>query len=264
MKVSLITVCYNREKTVRDAIESVLAQDYDDIEYIIIDGASKDSTMNIVNEYKDRVSTIVSEIDRGMYEAINKGIRMATGDIIGLVHSDDMLISNNTISHVVKQFKKTNADLLYADGIYVDRNNTNIIRRNWVGGEFSRKKIKWGWLPLHTTVFVRRDTMMRYGLYDERYEISADTKLLIKYLYNDDIKVTYLHEYVIKMRMGGLSTTGAHMSHVWAEDILLYRQYGFKHPKLLKLMKIAWKIPQYISAKFMTMSDVKASLENKP
>ena len=257
MRVSIITVCYNREDTIRDAIESVLAQNYDDIEYIIVDGSSKDNTMNIVNEYRGRVTKIISEMDRGMYEAINKGIRMATGDVIGLVHSDDILVSPDTISHIANRMKETGADLLYADGVYVKRDNTNKICRNWVGGEFSRNKIKWGWLPLHTTVYIRKETMMRYGLYDERFEISADTKLLIKYLFNPDIKVTYLHEYVIKMRMGGLSTTGAHMSHVWAEDVLLYKQYGFKYPKMLKVMKICWKIPQYISARFMSVNDIK-------
>lgn len=250
MKVSIITVCYNREKTIRDAIESVLAQDYNDIEYIIVDGASKDGTMNVVNEYKDRVSKIVSEIDRGMYEAINKGIKMATGDVIGLVHSDDMLISNHVISDVVRQMETSGADMLYGNGIYVDINNIHKIKRIWRGGKFNRKMIKWGWLPLHTTVYIKRDVMMRYGLYDERYEISADTKLLMKYLYNSDIKVTYLNEFLIKMRMGGLSTTGAHMSHVWAEDVLLFRQFGFKYPKLLKILKMMWKVPQYIEGRF--------------
>lgn len=250
MKISIITVCYNRENTIRDAIESVISQDYDDIEYIIIDGASKDGTMNIVNEYKDKVTSIISEIDRGMYEAINKGIKMATGEYIGLVHSDDRLMSSHTISHIVKKLKETQADLLYADGIYVDRNNTNKIKRIWTGGKYSRNKINWGWLPLHTTVYMRKDKIMKYGLYDERYEISADTKFLIKCLYHNDLKVTYLPETVIVMRMGGLSTTWAHMSHVWAEDIFLYKQFGFKHPYILKMLKMAWKVPQYISAWF--------------
>ncbi len=248
MKISIITVCYNREQTIRDAIESVLAQDYDDIEYIVIDGASKDNTLSIINEYKERITKIVSEMDRGMYEAINKGIRMATGEYIGFVHSDDMLISPTTISHIANRLKESNADLLYADGMYVDRNNTEKVKRIWKGGSFSRNKIKWGWLPLHTTVYMRKDAIMKCGLYDERYEISADTKFLIKCLYKTNISVTYLNEYVVKMRMGGLSTTGAHMSHVWAEDVLLYRQYGFKYPVLLKLMKMAWKVPQFLRA----------------
>lgn len=250
MKITIITVCYNREDTIRDAIESVISQDYDDIEYIIIDGASKDRTMDIVNEYRGKVTHIISEIDRGMYEAINKGIHMATGDYIGLVHSDDMLVAPDTISHIAKQLEETNADMLYADGIYVDRNNLSKVKRVWKGGKFSRCKLGWGWLPLHTTVYMRKDFIMQNGLYDERYEISADTKFLIKCLCHKDIKVTYLPETVILMRMGGLSTTWAHMSHVWAEDILLYRQYGFKHPILLKLLKMAWKVPQYISAFF--------------
>lgn len=250
MKFTIITVCYNREDTIRDAIESVIAQDYDDIEYIIIDGLSKDGTMNIVNEYKDKVTKIVSEMDRGMYEAINKGIRMATGEYIGLVHSDDRLMSPHTISHIAKRLEETDADFLYADGIYVDRTDTKRVKRIWKGGTYSRNKINWGWLPLHTTVYMRKDKIMKYGLYDERYEISADTKFLIKCLYHNDLKVTYLPETVVVMRMGGLSTTGAHISHVWAEDIHLYKQYGFKHPHLLKLLKMAWKVPQYISAFF--------------
>ncbi|MBR6196792.1 MAG: glycosyltransferase [Bacteroidaceae bacterium] len=250
MKITIITVCYNRESTIRDAIESVLAQDYDDIEYIIIDGLSKDKTMDIVNEYRGRVTHIISEMDRGMYEAINKGIRMATGDYIGLVHSDDMLISPHTISHIAQRLTETGADLLYADGIYVDRNDLNKVKRVWRGGNFTRRKLSFGWLPLHTTVYMRKDIILKCGLYDERYEISADTKFLIKCLCHKDIHITYLPETVIRMRMGGLSTTWAHISHVWAEDILLYRQFGFKHPYILKFLKMAWKIPQYISALF--------------
>ena len=175
---------------------------------------------------------------------------MATGDYIGLVHSDDMLISPHTISHIAQRLTETGADLLYADGIYVDRNDLNKVKRVWRGGNFTRRKLSFGWLPLHTTVYMRKDIILKCGLYDERYEISADTKFLIKCLCHKDIHITYLPETVIRMRMGGLSTTWAHISHVWAEDILLYRQFGFKHPYILKFLKMAWKIPQYISALF--------------
>ena len=138
MKVSIITSCFNREATIENAILSVLKQNYSDIEYIIVDGASRDSSLSIINKYKEHISTIISEPDHGMYEAINKGIRQATGDIIGLVHSDDLLYSNKTISHIVKAFKETQADIVYGNGIFVSSNNTTNIIRNWISGPFDK------------------------------------------------------------------------------------------------------------------------------
>ena len=120
MKVSIITSCFNRQNTIREAIESVLAQDYPNIEYIIVDGASNDNSLKIINEYKNYINTIISEPDKGMYEAINKGITAATGDIIGLVHSDDFLYDTHVISNIVKKFKQTNADIIYGDGLFVE------------------------------------------------------------------------------------------------------------------------------------------------
>lgn len=133
MKVTIITSCYNRVKTIRGCIESVLAQDYPDIEYIVVDGASTDGSMDVINEYKDRIAKIISEPDHGMYEAINKGLRAATGDIVGLVHSDDFLFSNHTVSNIVKRFEETHADFLYGDGLFVDAVNTQKVVRNWIG-----------------------------------------------------------------------------------------------------------------------------------
>ena len=202
MKVSIITTCYNRCATIRGAMESVLAQDYPDIEYIVVDGASTDGSLDIIDTYKGRLSMILSEPDDGMYEAINKGIRMATGDIIGLVHSDDMLFDNQVISDVVRKFEETKADFVYGDGIYVNANNLSKVVRNWKGGGYHRWKVRFGWLPLHPTCYIRRDVMMREGLYDESYKIAADTDLLVRYLYKAQLKVAYLHRRIIRMRMG--------------------------------------------------------------
>lgn len=251
MKVSIITSCYNREATIRGAIESVLAQDYPDIEYIVVDGASKDGTLDVINEYKNRIVKIVSEPDHGMYEAINKGIRLATGDIIGLVHSDDMLYDNHVISDVVKRFEETNADFVYGDGIYVDFNETNKLVRNWIGGPYHRWKVRCGWLPLHPTCYIRRDVMMREGLYNESYQIAADSDLLVRYLYKAHLKVDYIHRRIIRMRMGGLSTDSEKRRQMWDEDIRLYTAHGFSPVILTKLMKMAWKVPQFIEAKFI-------------
>lgn len=251
MKVSIITSCYNREATIRGAIESVLAQDYPDIEYIVVDGASKDGTLDVINEYKNRIVKIVSEPDHGMYEAINKGIRLATGDIIGLVHSDDMLYDKHVISDVVAAFEQSNADFVYGDGIYVDFNETNKLVRNWIGGPYHRWKVRCGWLPLHPTCYIRRDVMMREGLYNESYQIAADSDLLVRYLYKAHLKVDYIHRRIIRMRMGGLSTDSEKRRQMWDEDIRLYTAHGFSPVILTKLMKMAWKVPQFIEAKFI-------------
>lgn len=250
MKVSIITSCYNREATIRGAIESVLSQDYPDVEYIVVDGASTDGTLSVIKEYETRITKIVSEPDHGMYEAINKGVLLATGDIIGLVHSDDFLYDNHVITDVVSKFEATGADFVYGDGIFVNYQDTNKIVRNWMSGTYCRWKVKCGWLPLHPTCYIRRDVMFREGLYDEGYHIAADTDLLVRYLYRVSLKVVYLKRKIIKMRMGGLSTDSKKRRLMWNEDIRLYRNHGF-HPVSTKIMKMIWKVPQFIEAKFL-------------
>ena len=247
MKVSIITTCFNRKDTITDAIRSVQGQDYPDIEYIVVDGASTDGSVEAIR--KESGFKLISEPDGGMYEAINKGIRMATGDIIGLVHSDDMLYDAHVISDVVKKFEETGADFVYGDGIFVDSRKINKNIRVWNGGSYHRWKVKLGWLPLHPTCYIRRDVMMREGLYDENYRIAADTDLLVRYLYEVRLKVAYMHRRIIRMRMGGLSTDREKRRLMWNEDVRLYRAHGF-WARPTKLMKMMWKVPQFIYARF--------------
>lgn len=247
MKVSIITSCYNRAATIRSAIESVLAQDYKDIEFIVVDGSSTDGSLDIIREYADRISIIISEPDHGMYEAINKGIRVATGEIIGLLHSDDFFYDNGVIGRIVERMKRTYADFLYGDGLFVDPDNTNKVVRNWIGGGYRLWKVRHGWLPLHPTCYIRRNVMMRLGLYNESYKIAADSDLLVRYLLTGGLTVTYLNEYVVRMRMGGLSTDSAKRKKMWEEDIRVYVSHGL-WPTLTKLEKMAWKVPQFVLA----------------
>ena len=219
MKVSIITSCFNRATTIRGAIESVLAQDYNDIEFIVVDGSSTDGSLDIIREYADRISIIISEPDHGMYEAINKGIRVATGEIIGLLHSDDFFYDNGVIGRIVERMKRTHADFLYGDGLFVNPDDTNKVVRNWIGGGYRLWKVRHGWLPLHPTCYIRRDVMMRLGLYNESYKIAADSDLLVRYLLTGGLTVTYLNEYIVRMRMGGLSTDSAKRKKMWEEDI---------------------------------------------
>ena len=248
MKVSIITTCYNREKTIAQAIESVLGQDYPDIEYIVVDGGSTDDSFKVVRSYGSQICKAVSERDGGMYEAINKGIKMATGDIVGLLHSDDFLIHNHIISEIVERFKQTAADMVYGDGLFVDADHTDKVIRDWRSGNYRRWKVRLGWLPLHPTVYIKRNAIEQYGLYNEKYQIAADSDFLVRYLYRADLKVEYLGKYVLRMRMGGLSTDGKKRKAMWKEDVEMFRENGFWGvPE--KILKMCWKVPQFVNAK---------------
>lgn len=251
MKVSIITSCFNRERTIRETIESVLDQDYKNIEYIIVDGASSDKTLQIINEYRNKVSIVISEPDKGMYEAINKGIRAASGDIIGLLHSDDKLFSHTTISNIVNKYEQTGADLIYGNGMFVDPIKTNHIIRDWKSGTYTKDKIKRGWLPLHPTVYIKASCFDILGLYNENYKIAADSDFLVRCLYKENLSVSYLNEYIVCMRMGGASTNLKKARQKWKEDIALYRSHGFS-PYIVVMQKIISKIPQFINARFNT------------
>lgn len=236
--------------TIRNAIESVLAQDYTDIEYIVVDGASTDGSLSIINEYQKQITKVLSEPDHGMYEAINKGIRIATGEVVGLVHSDDMLYAPDTISRLVAKIQETGADFIYGNGLFVNAEDTQKIIRNWIGGDYRLWKVRHGWLPLHPTCYIRRDVILKRGLYNETYKIAADSDLLFRYLLGGDLAVVYLDEYIVRMRMGGMSTDSDRRKQMWKEDVRMYRSHGM-NPILTKVEKMLWKIPQFIKALWM-------------
>lgn len=233
-----------------DAIQSVLSQNYPDIEYIVIDGGSTDGTLSVVKRYEGKISKIISEPDKGLYDALNKGIKLATGDYIGFVHSDDMLYDNHVISRIVNHIKKTQCDVFYGDGIFVSAHNTNMIVRNWIGGKYSKQKVKTGWLPLHPTMYIKRDVYLKHGLYDISYKIAGDTDLLVRYLYKENLCVSYLHKYIIRMRMGGVSTSVGRTKDKWTEDMRIYRSHGLSSFCLVG--KVARKIPQFLSYKSLS------------
>ena len=256
MKVSIITTCYNREKTIAQAIESVLGQDYTDIEYIVVDGASTDDSFKVIRSYGSRITKVISERDGGMYEAINKGIKMATGEIVGLLHSDDFLFHPHIISEIVERFKQTSADIVYGNGLFVDAQETDKVIRDWRSGNYRRWKVRLGWLPLHPTVYIKRSAIERYGLYNENYKIAADSDFLVRYLYKAHLKVEYLGKYVVRMRMGGLSTDSQKRKAMWKEDVEMFRENGFWGvPE--KILKMCWKVPQFVKAKLKRHFDCK-------
>ncbi|WP_264565353.1 glycosyltransferase family 2 protein [Flavobacterium sp. N3904] len=246
MKITIITVCYNRKNTIEKAIKSVLEQNYDNIEYIIIDGNSTDGTKEIIESYRDRISKYISEPDNGMYDAINKGLQLATGDVIGLMHSDDEFYDEKAISRIVNRFNyDPSIEGVYGDGVYVSNDNKERLIRNRIGGAFSQQKIKAGWLPLHPTVYLKKKIFEKYGLYNINFKIASDTEFLLRYLYKYKIKVSYINAYIVKMRMGGMSTNLKRALEVLYEDYKIYKFHGLG-PILVVFLKKSSALRQYL------------------
>lgn len=206
MKISVVTVVYNCADTIRGCIESVLGQDYPDVEYIVVDGASKDGTVDVIKEYEGRIAHFISEKDKGIYDAMNKGIRMATGDVVGILNADDFFYDNKTISNIAQAFtKKPSLDATIADIVFVNEANDRILRhydaKNWRPSKFA-----WGFMPPHPSFFCRRHLFDKLGYYKTDYKIAADYELLIRFLYVNKVHYSYLPIITTRMRMGGVST----------------------------------------------------------
>lgn len=204
MKVSIITACYNSAATVRDTLRSVAEQDYPDVEHIIIDGQSSDDTLRVLCDFP-HVRTVVSEKDSGIYDAMNKGVRHATGDIVGILNSDDLYTSSNVISRVMKEFEDDSVDAVYADLQYVRFHDTSKVVRTWRSGRFSKSKFYYGWMPPHPTFFVRRQVYEKVGNFDLSLRSAADYEFMLRVLLKNDFRVRYIPEVIVRMRTGGAS-----------------------------------------------------------
>lgn len=205
LNISVITVVLNNCAFIKDAIESVLNQEAANIEYIIIDGGSKDGSIDIINSYKDQVSVIVSEPDRGIYDAMNKGLALASGDIVGFLNADDFYADSTVLKKVEQAFGQHQCDALYADLDYVSRSDKGNVIRKWRSGTFYKKRFKQGWMPPHPTFFVKRECYQRFGGFKDGLGTAADYELMLRFLFVHSLKVFYLPEVIIKMRVGGQS-----------------------------------------------------------
>ncbi len=207
LKISIITATYNSEATLVDTIESVIAQDYDNIEFIIVDGNSTDHTLDIIKKYKDAITRYVSEPDEGIYDAMNKGIGMATGDIIGILNSDDFFSHPSVLSLIAKQFDNdTGLDAVYGDLYYVDKHNTNKIIRYWKNKTYYPKAFYHGWHPAHPTFYVRREVYQKYGTFNLSLPLSADFELMLRLFECHHIRTKHINSVLIKMRIGGATS----------------------------------------------------------
>lgn len=220
MKISIITVVYNNKETIKDAIDSVFSQTYKDIEYIIIDGASTDGTIEVVQSYGDQIDKFISEKDKGLYDAMNKGIKLATGDVVGILNSDDFYIDNYVIEKVVKEFKESQVDSVYADLVFVKPDNLDKTVRYYDSSHFSPDKFAYGWIPAHPTFFVKKEMYEKYGIFKTDYNIAADYELLTRFLAKNKISYSYIKKPIVKMRIGGTSTNGIKSNYILNKEII--------------------------------------------
>lgn len=203
MKISIITIAYNSEETIEDTILSVINQTYNDIEYIVVDGGSTDKTLEIIEKYKNQIDIVISEPDKGIYDAMNKGIRTANGELVGILNSDDFYANSSVIENISKNIK--GYDSIYADLVYVDRVDTNKIIRYWKSGVYKKGAFLKGWMPPHPTFFLRKKIYDRFGTYNLALKSAADYELMLRVLHKENISTTYYPEIITKMRVGGQS-----------------------------------------------------------
>ena len=247
MKISIITVCYNSSKTIGDTIKSVNNQTYPNIEHIFVDGLSSDDTINIINSNAKRNPIVISDSDNGLYDAMNKGILLATGDIIGILNSDDIYANKNVISNINKQIKLFKVDSAYGDLVYTKSDDLNKTIRYWKSGDFSKKKFLYGWMPPHPTFFVKREIYTKHGFFNLKLKSAADYEIMLRLLYKKNISTTYLNEILVKMRAGGKSNNSL-ISRLKGnqEDRLAWKLNGLKSLHLTFILKPLRKILQFL------------------
>jgi glycosyltransferase involved in cell wall biosynthesis len=249
MKFSIITVCFNSDKTIRDTIVSVLLQDYPDVEFIIVDGASTDNTLSIANEYKHRIAKIISEPDKGLYDAMNKGIAAASGDVIGILNSDDFYEDRHVLSTVADVFTKMpQMDIVFGDVVFVKQTDLLKVYRHYNAKYFKPWQLRFGWMPPHPGTFIKRSLYQKAGGYSMNYKIAADFEMFVRLLIGEKARYTWINNVLVRMRLGGASTAGMAQSIFLNREIVraclsnrLYTNFIFvltKIPfKLLELFK---------------------------
>ena len=246
MKVSVITITYNSEKTLRDTIESVLKQTYPDIEYIIKDGGSKDRTMDIVQEYAPRFSgrlKFISAPDAGIYDAMNKGIELATGDIVGIINSDDYLSSPNSIEKIIEGFQSDNVDAVYGYTRCVGLDNSTRILKASNSKYFKTWMLRGGYQLSHPSFYCKKELYDKYGLFKTKYKIAADYDLLVRYILLHNIKLVYVPAEIATFRIGGASTDGiTSFKTMYIEQRQILKENGVKTSVFLFMLRYAFKI----------------------
>jgi glycosyltransferase involved in cell wall biosynthesis len=245
MSLSIITVCYNSEKTIRKTIDSVLCQKYKDIEYIIVDGGSTDNTINIIREYGNQISKFISEKDNGIYEAINKGISLANGDIVGILNSDDIFYDNETISCIADCFNiNHNLDSIIGDIVFVKPNGK--VHRHYSAINWSPNKLSWGLMPPHPSFYCKRILFDKFGMYRNDFKIAADYELFIRFFFINGVNYKYIPKILVKMNLGGISTKNLISNLRINKEVLLAFKLNNINTNIFKLYtKYFFKIKEF-------------------
>jgi len=244
-KISLITVTYNAEATISRCIESVIAQNHHNLEYIIIDGCSTDNTLQIINQYKDFVDVFISEPDKGVYDAMNKGILNASGDIIGMLNADDFFADNNVLDCISAAFAAQETSIVFGDLHYI--NAQGKIIRNWKSNNYVQGKYNWGWMPPHPSFYCKRELFERFGFYSLDYGTAADYELMLRFMHLNKVEGFYLNKVLVKMQCGGMSNKNP-MSRIkaWRFDLKAMYENDITFPLLTLFIKPLRKIGQYL------------------
>ncbi len=246
LKVSIITSSYNSEATIYDTINSVNSQSYSNIEHVFIDGKSQDNSLDIIEKTSSRDKIVISEKDNGIYDAMNKGVNTATGDIIAILNSDDFYSDENVVSDIVKLFEKSGADAVYADLDYITEDKEKVVRK-WRSGNYSDGMFKWGWMPPHPTLFVKKEVYEKYGDFNLELKSAADYEIMLRFIHKHKIELAYLPRVTVKMRVGGLSNSSlAHRIFANKEDRKAWKINGVKPYFFTLYLKPLRKVLQYL------------------
>jgi glycosyltransferase involved in cell wall biosynthesis len=248
MKISIITVVYNNEKTIKDAMQSVLGQTYKNIEYVIIDGKSKDNTVELINDYKENLGYFISENDYGLYDAMNKGIRASTGDVIGILNSDDLYQDSGVIAAVMEQFNNDpKLDILYGNMVYVKRDDTNRVVRNWKSKTYYNRFFENANVPPHPALFVRSKVYKEAGLFDLDYKIAADYEFMLRIFKNHKFNSKYFNRLMVRMRLGGASNASLSSVIKQNKEVLnAWKKNNLKSPFFLMPLRVLKKLTQFL------------------
>ncbi len=246
MKLSIVTAVFNRAETIADALSSVQAQSHAPLEHVIQDGGSSDGTVGIIKAHETEETHLVSEPDRGIYDAINKGISRASGDVVGLMHSDDFFAHDRVLERVAEMFKNPDIEGVYGDLDYVSASNPSKVIRHWRSGPYNRAQLRRGWMPPHPTLYLRRQVFEEWGLYDSAFQIAADYDAMLRYLWTGNVRLAYLPEVLVKMRVGGESNRSlGRLLQKSREDYAALRRNGVGGAGAL-FFKNAIKLQQFI------------------
>jgi len=243
-KISIITVVYNAQNTIERSINSVLGQNFKNIEYIIVDGGSTDGTREIIENYREKINGFISEPDKGIYDAMNKGIALATGDVIGTINADDYFADNDVLYNIAKVFAEQDTAILYGNLDYIDINDK--IVRKWRSGKYSKGMFNWGWMPPHPTFYCKKSLFEKLGVYKLDYGSAGDYELMLRFIHLNDISAYYLNMVLIKMVVGGVSNKSlSNRVQAMRFDLKAMRNNNIFLPMVTILFKPLRKIAQF-------------------